>query len=100
MGEHADEPHAESVGRLLNRLRASVLGANDGIVSVAGIVMGFLVLPTIATVAEDAMSSVPASLRDGASASLDSTATGKGFCSYEEQAGSVGLTSGSCHSGS
>jgi phosphate transport system permease protein len=32
----------------------------------AGIVMGFLVLPTIATVAEDAMSSVPQSLREGA----------------------------------
>jgi VIT1/CCC1 family predicted Fe2+/Mn2+ transporter len=41
MGEHADEPHTESVGNLLNRLRAAVLGANDGIVSVAGIVMGF-----------------------------------------------------------
>jgi phosphate transport system permease protein len=32
----------------------------------AGIVMGFMVLPTIATVAEDAMSSVPQSLREGA----------------------------------
>jgi phosphate transport system permease protein len=32
----------------------------------AGIVMGFLVLPTIATVAEDAMSSVPQALREGA----------------------------------
>jgi phosphate transport system permease protein len=32
----------------------------------AGIVMGFMVLPTIASVAEDAMSSVPASLREGA----------------------------------
>jgi phosphate transport system permease protein len=32
----------------------------------AGIVMGFLVLPTIASVAEDAMSSVPQSLREGA----------------------------------
>jgi VIT1/CCC1 family predicted Fe2+/Mn2+ transporter len=41
MGEHPDEPHAGSVGGLLNRLRAAVLGANDGIVSVAGIVMGF-----------------------------------------------------------
>ena len=37
MGEHPDEPHAGSVGGLLNRLRAAVLGANDGIVSVAGI---------------------------------------------------------------
>jgi VIT1/CCC1 family predicted Fe2+/Mn2+ transporter len=37
---HAAEPHAGySVGRL-NWLRAAVLGANDGIVSVAGIVVG------------------------------------------------------------
>ena len=32
----------------------------------AGIIMGFMILPTIATVAEDAMSSVPQSLREGA----------------------------------
>jgi len=32
----------------------------------AGIIMGFLVLPTIASVAEDAMSAVPQSLREGA----------------------------------
>jgi phosphate transport system permease protein len=32
----------------------------------AGVVMGFLVLPTIASVAEDAMSAVPAALREGA----------------------------------
>ena len=31
----------------------------------AGIVMGFMVMPTIASVAEDAMSAVPASLREG-----------------------------------
>lgn len=31
-----------------------------------GIVMGFMVLPTIASLAEDAMSAVPASLREGA----------------------------------
>ena len=31
----------------------------------AGIIMGFMVLPTIASVAEDAMSAVPASLREG-----------------------------------
>ena len=37
---HPGEPHArDTVGRL-NRLRAGVLGANDGIVSVAGIVIG------------------------------------------------------------
>jgi VIT1/CCC1 family predicted Fe2+/Mn2+ transporter len=41
MGEHPDEPHTPSVNGLLNRLRAAVLGANDGVVSVAGIVMGF-----------------------------------------------------------
>ena len=32
----------------------------------AGIILGFLVLPTIASVAEDAMSAVPQSLREGA----------------------------------
>lgn len=41
MSQHEGEPHADSVNGLLNRLRAAVLGANDGIVSVAGIVMGF-----------------------------------------------------------
>jgi VIT1/CCC1 family predicted Fe2+/Mn2+ transporter len=40
MGAHPDEPHAESFGGKLNALRAGVLGANDGIVSVAGLVMG------------------------------------------------------------
>ena len=39
-GWHEDEPHDESVGARLNWLRAGVLGANDGIVSVAGLVMG------------------------------------------------------------
>lgn len=37
---HPDEPHAGSVSGRLNWLRAGVLGANDGIVSVAGIVVG------------------------------------------------------------
>ena len=32
----------------------------------AGIIMGFMVIPTIASVAEDAMSAVPQSLREGA----------------------------------
>ena len=36
---HAHEPH-EDLGGKLNWLRAGVLGANDGIVSVAGIVVG------------------------------------------------------------
>jgi len=40
LGPHADEPHDDAVGERLNWLRAAVLGANDGIVSVAGIVMG------------------------------------------------------------
>ena len=40
MSQHSDEPHSESVGNRLNSLRAAVLGANDGIVSVAGLVMG------------------------------------------------------------
>ncbi|MCE3553163.1 VIT family protein [Pseudonocardia sp. RS11V-5] len=39
-GAHPDEPHAEGLGGRLNWLRAGVLGANDGIVSVAGLVVG------------------------------------------------------------
>ncbi len=35
-----DEPHRERVAQRLNWLRAGVLGANDGIVSVAAIVVG------------------------------------------------------------
>lgn len=35
-----NEPHFQKSGKKLNWLRASVLGANDGIVSVAGIVVG------------------------------------------------------------
>jgi VIT1/CCC1 family predicted Fe2+/Mn2+ transporter len=38
--KHADEPHGRSIGSLLNTLRAGVLGAQDGIVSTAGIVVG------------------------------------------------------------
>ena len=37
---HEYEPHANQDENRLNRLRAGVLGANDGIVSVAGIVIG------------------------------------------------------------
>ena len=37
---HPEEPHAGSVSAKLNWLRAGVLGANDGIVSTAGIVVG------------------------------------------------------------
>jgi len=37
---HSSEPHLGSVSSKLNWLRAGVLGANDGIVSTAGIVVG------------------------------------------------------------
>ncbi|HEY0902829.1 MAG TPA: VIT family protein [Marmoricola sp.] len=40
LGPHEDEPHGPSISALLNWLRAAVLGANDGIVSTAGLVMG------------------------------------------------------------
>jgi len=39
-GQHPHEPHAEGIAGRLNWLRAGVLGANDGIVSVAAIVVG------------------------------------------------------------
>ena len=38
--QHPDEPHEGSIASRLNWLRAGVLGANDGIVSTAGIVVG------------------------------------------------------------
>jgi VIT1/CCC1 family predicted Fe2+/Mn2+ transporter len=37
---HSAEPHGRGLSRRLNWLRAAVLGANDGIVSVAGVVVG------------------------------------------------------------
>jgi vacuolar iron transporter family protein len=37
---HPAEPHRGSLGERLNWLRAGVLGANDGIVSVAGVAVG------------------------------------------------------------
>ena len=37
---HPDEPHGTGLGQRLNWLRAGVLGANDGIVSVASLVVG------------------------------------------------------------
>lgn len=45
-----------------------LLGLGVGVFNAlgAGLIMGLLVLPTIASVAEDAMSAVPASLREGA----------------------------------
>ena len=39
-GTHAGEPHTGGVASRLNWLRAGVLGANDGIVSVAAVVVG------------------------------------------------------------
>src|SRR5689334_15435931 len=39
-GGHADEPHDQNLSSRLNWLRAGVLGANDGIVSTAGLVVG------------------------------------------------------------
>ncbi len=38
--QHPLEPHGNGIGQRLNWLRAGVLGANDGIVSVAGVVVG------------------------------------------------------------
>jgi VIT1/CCC1 family predicted Fe2+/Mn2+ transporter len=40
IGPHEGEPHEGSLNSRLNWLRAAVLGANDGIVSTAGIVIG------------------------------------------------------------
>jgi VIT1/CCC1 family predicted Fe2+/Mn2+ transporter len=42
MSQHEGEPHGDSVNNKLNALRAAVLGADDGIISVAGIVMVFV----------------------------------------------------------
>lgn len=39
-GVHADEPHRQGLSQRLNWLRAGVLGANDGIVSTAAVVVG------------------------------------------------------------
>ena len=39
-GWHVAEPHSSGIGQRLNWLRAGVLGANDGIVSTAGLVVG------------------------------------------------------------
>ena len=40
VGPHVDEPHQGGLNDRLNWLRAAVLGANDGIVSTAGIFIG------------------------------------------------------------
>ena len=39
-GRHPDEPHGDRLSARLNWLRAGVLGANDGIISTAGLVVG------------------------------------------------------------
>lgn len=39
-GPHPAEPHHDGLGTRLNWLRAAVLGANDGVVSTAGLVVG------------------------------------------------------------
>ncbi|RWR18054.1 VIT family protein [Microbacterium enclense] len=39
-GVHPDEPHRQGLAQRLNWLRAGVLGANDGIVSTAAVVVG------------------------------------------------------------
>ncbi|HET8616248.1 MAG TPA: VIT family protein [Actinomycetales bacterium] len=47
---HEGEGHAEGIGARLNWLRAGVLGANDGIVSTAGLVVGVAAATTSRTV--------------------------------------------------
>ena len=44
---HAHEPHGGSVASRLNWLRAGVLGANDGIISTAGLVIGVAAATTV-----------------------------------------------------
>uniref|UniRef100_UPI001565EF0D VIT1/CCC1 transporter family protein n=1 Tax=Arthrobacter sp. H41 TaxID=1312978 RepID=UPI001565EF0D len=44
---HHDEPHRGDFAQRLNWLRAAVLGANDGIVSVAAIVVGVAGVTTL-----------------------------------------------------
>src|SRR3712207_7311353 len=43
----------------------------------AGVIMGFMIVPTIASVSEDAMSAVPAALREGAFGDRKSVVWGK-----------------------
>ncbi|NKY89075.1 VIT1/CCC1 transporter family protein [Nocardia veterana] len=48
-GAHPHEPHGEGLASRLNWLRAGVLGANDGIVSTAGLVVGVASATTATT---------------------------------------------------
>lgn len=56
MSTHDDEPHGEGIAGRLNWLRAGVLGANDGIVSVAAIAVG------VAAATPDFAAIIPATL--------------------------------------
>lgn len=47
--DHANEPHDGSMAGRLNWLRAGVLGANDGIISTAGLVIGVAAATTSTT---------------------------------------------------
>src|SRR6476620_10661080 len=46
-GRHSREPHGGSLSGRLNWLRAGVLGANDGIISTAGLVIGVAAATTV-----------------------------------------------------
>ena len=48
-GEHIDEPHRAGLNARLNWLRAGVLGANDGIISTAGLIVGVAAATTDST---------------------------------------------------
>ncbi|MGP3534711.1 VIT1/CCC1 transporter family protein [Microbacterium sp. RD1] len=56
MSAHGDEPHGAGIAGKLNWLRAGVLGANDGIVSVAAIAVG------VAAATTETAAIVPAAL--------------------------------------
>ncbi|MFE1644650.1 VIT family protein [Microbacterium sp. P01] len=56
MTTHADEPHGAGIAGKLNWLRAGVLGANDGIVSVAAIAVG------VAAATPDTAAIIPATV--------------------------------------
>lgn len=55
MSSHTDEPHTAGIAGRLNWLRAGVLGANDGVVSVAAIAVG------VAAATPDLAAIIPAS---------------------------------------
>ena len=59
---HEGEVHGQGIGARLNWLRAGVLGANDGIVSTAGIVIG-VAAATVERSAASPRQESPVSLR-------------------------------------